>query len=338
MGLALAALGLRLLLVLGGSSLPRLESVPIDTTVLLFGLALLTVSGLIIGIIPAWRLARADLRTLLNESSRNTSSGVATSRVMSGLIVAEIALAIALVAGAGWLVQSFSRLRAIDPGFVADGRLVVDVRPTETFTDPARRCLQRWMTCSAASARRCPTPRSAPVDTVPLRGDPGQRNHCRTRRAKPSIRTGFAAPRSVWSRQAISRRSGIDSISGRTFTDDDRTTSSASPSSTARSFDSISRIVTRSPVGSSMVTRQVDRKFITRIVGVVDDVRFKSLAQPDESTYYLPVRAAGRVSVTAPVDCRRAIRRKSRRQPIDPFRSALHRFDPQLVVKFTTAE
>jgi hypothetical protein len=107
--------------------LPRLESVPIDTTVLLFGVAVLTASGLIMGIMPAWRLSRADVRTLLNESTRSTSSGVATSRVMSGLIVVEIALAIALVAGAGWLVQSFARLRSVDPGFVADGRLVVDV-------------------------------------------------------------------------------------------------------------------------------------------------------------------------------------------------------------------
>src|SRR5262245_66396836 len=93
-------------------------------------------SGLIMGLMPAWRLARADVRTLLNESTRSTTSGLATSRVMSGLIVAEIALAIALVAGAGWLVQSFSRLRAIDPGFIADGRLIVDVRTTKTFTEP----------------------------------------------------------------------------------------------------------------------------------------------------------------------------------------------------------
>ncbi len=136
LGFALAALAVRLLLSLGGSTLPRLESVPIDTTVLLFGLAVLTMSGLIMGVMPAWRLSRADVRTLLNESTRNTSSGVATSRVMSGLIVAEIALAIALVAGAGWLVQSFSRLRAVDPGFVPAGRLVVDVRATRRFTDP----------------------------------------------------------------------------------------------------------------------------------------------------------------------------------------------------------
>jgi putative ABC transport system permease protein len=89
LGFALAAIAVRLLMTLGGSTLPRLEWVPIDTTVLLFGLAVLTLSGLIMGIMPAWRLARADVRTLLNESTRSTSSGVATSRMMSGLIVAR---------------------------------------------------------------------------------------------------------------------------------------------------------------------------------------------------------------------------------------------------------
>src|SRR4029453_6181008 len=64
LGFALAALAVRLLLILGGSTLPRLESVPIDTNVQLFGLAALTVSGLVMGIMPAWRLARADVRTL----------------------------------------------------------------------------------------------------------------------------------------------------------------------------------------------------------------------------------------------------------------------------------
>jgi hypothetical protein len=71
------------------------------------------------GIMPALRLARADLRTLLNESTRNTSSGVTTSRTMSVLAVAEIALAVMIVAGAAWLVQSFARLRAVDPGLDA---------------------------------------------------------------------------------------------------------------------------------------------------------------------------------------------------------------------------
>jgi putative ABC transport system permease protein len=75
---------------------------------------------------------------------------------------------------------------------------------------------------------------------------------------------------------------------------------------------------------------------MTRIVGVVDDVRFKSLAQPNESTYYLPSSHAGfpilrPAIVVAPSDGNPAAL-------IAPLRDALNRFDPQLVVKFTTAE
>ena len=81
---------------------------------ILFALAVLIVSGLGMGVLPALRLSDTDLKTVLNEHGRRTTSSAATSRVMSGMIVAEVALAIALVAGAGWLVQSFARLRTID--------------------------------------------------------------------------------------------------------------------------------------------------------------------------------------------------------------------------------
>src|SRR5262249_43911622 len=70
-----------------------------------------------------------DLKTLINESGRSTSSGRGTVRMMGVMTVAEVALALTLVAGAGWLVQSFSKLRATSPGFEPAGRLIVDVRP-----------------------------------------------------------------------------------------------------------------------------------------------------------------------------------------------------------------
>src|SRR5204863_9410011 len=57
---------------------------------------------------------------------------------MSGLIVAEVAIAMTLVSAAAMLVQSFARLHATDPGFAAAGRLVIDVRPTRTFTTQAQ--------------------------------------------------------------------------------------------------------------------------------------------------------------------------------------------------------
>src|SRR5262249_22576201 len=129
--------GVRLLLVLGASRLPRLDTVPFDGRVLLFAAAVLVTSGLAMGIPPAWRLATTDLKAMVNESGRGAAGSRGTSRLMGGMIVAEIALAIVLVAGAGWLVQSFARLRQTDAGFVPHNRLVADVRFTRNFTSNA---------------------------------------------------------------------------------------------------------------------------------------------------------------------------------------------------------
>ena len=127
LGVAVAYAGVRALLALGASRLPRLESVTFDAKVLIFALAALVITGLIVGFAPAIRLARTDVRTLLNETGRSTSGGRATARWLSVMTVVEIALAIMLVAGAGWLVRTFSNLRTIDAGFIADKRLIFDV-------------------------------------------------------------------------------------------------------------------------------------------------------------------------------------------------------------------
>lgn len=127
LGVAVAYLGVRGLMALGASKLPRLDSVTFDSSVLLFALATLLVSGLLVGLVPAFRLARTDVRTLLNESSRSTSSGRSTGRWLSVMTVAEIALAIMLVAGAGWLVRGFANLRNTDLGFQTDNRVIFDI-------------------------------------------------------------------------------------------------------------------------------------------------------------------------------------------------------------------
>jgi predicted permease len=127
LGAALAYVGVRALLALGASKLPRLDAVAFDTRVALFALAALVVSGILVGFAPALRLARTDVRTLMNETTRSTTGGGGTARWLSAMTVAEIALAIMLVAGAGWLVRGFANLRSTDLGFEADKRLIFDV-------------------------------------------------------------------------------------------------------------------------------------------------------------------------------------------------------------------
>jgi predicted permease len=126
-GVGVGAVGLRALLALGASKLPRLDAVTFDGRVLLFSLAMLVLTGAIIGLAPAIRLLRSDMKTLMNDSSRSATAGRGTARWLMAMTVAEVALAIMLVAGAGWLVRGFSNLRNTDAGFVPDKRLIFDV-------------------------------------------------------------------------------------------------------------------------------------------------------------------------------------------------------------------
>jgi putative ABC transport system permease protein len=333
LGFALAAAAVRLLLALGASSLPRLDAVPIDTTVLLFGLLVLTMTGVLMGIMPALRLARADLRTLLNESSRNTSSGVTTSKTMSGLAIAQIALAIMIVAGAAWLVQSFARLRAVDPGFIAAGRLVVDIRPTRAPADG--KTAMAWSDDLLSRVRDAAGAATVGAGNIfPLRGDQdgGQNVELADEPAGPSLVRG-ARDRRVT--PGYFEAMGVKLIAGRLFTVDDRSTSQR-VAIVNRAFVR-QYFPDRDPLAGSFAYGfpKVDRKNMTRIIGVVDDVRFNSIFENDVSTYYLPF-AQGGFPILRP-----AIVIAASGDPtalIAPLREALNRFDPQMVVKFTSAE
>src|SRR5207249_8943709 len=81
-GLGFAYAGVRTLQTLGASKLPRLQSVPFDAHVIAFASVVLLVSGVMLGVAPAVRLARTDLKTLMNESGRSTSGGRGTARMM----------------------------------------------------------------------------------------------------------------------------------------------------------------------------------------------------------------------------------------------------------------
>ena len=119
LGLAAAAAGVRLLMRTAPPDLPRLDAVPIDGTVLAFAVALTVLTGLFVGLAPAWRLATNPLRTLVNEAGRGTPEGPARHRLLHALVVTEIALAVLLTIGAGLLVRSYFNLTATSPGFTS---------------------------------------------------------------------------------------------------------------------------------------------------------------------------------------------------------------------------
>ena len=116
LGLLVAFSSLRLLTALPEGSLPRFDQVAIDGGVLLFAVAASVVVALAFGCLPALQASRARLRETLGEASGTTGS-VTARRVLNGLVIAEVALALVLLVGAGLLIRSFNRLIRVYPGF-----------------------------------------------------------------------------------------------------------------------------------------------------------------------------------------------------------------------------
>jgi putative ABC transport system permease protein len=117
LGLAVALGAIQLLRAAGPADLPRLSSVSIDTNVFLFGAACVLVVALLVGFAPAVRVSRGDLSAMINTGGRSAGLARGRNRVFGALVVAEIALAVVLVIGAGLLVRSYSELASADPGF-----------------------------------------------------------------------------------------------------------------------------------------------------------------------------------------------------------------------------
>jgi predicted permease len=141
-GLALATLGVRVLQALGRDALPRLELVGFNLVVLLFAMTLTMATTLACGVLPALRLARSDPNRALAQQTRSATSSRRHGRLRSALAASQLALALALLAGAGVLSVSFYRLLNVDLGFRVDRVLTFDVSlPDARYGDAGRRAL-----------------------------------------------------------------------------------------------------------------------------------------------------------------------------------------------------
>jgi predicted permease len=121
LGAALAHAGLRALLSIAPPGVPRLGEARIDTSVLLFTIALALLCSVIFGVLPALQASRLDLRAGLLEGGRGSVGG--RDRLRRSLIAVEVALALVLLAGSGLLIRSSLHLQRLDPGFEPEGLL-----------------------------------------------------------------------------------------------------------------------------------------------------------------------------------------------------------------------
>jgi predicted permease len=138
-GLAIAFGAVQLLLAIVPVNLLHVEAIRIDGAVLLFTLVTAVLTGVVFGIAPAIHGSRTDLNDALKAGARSVSEphGQWLRRV---LVVAEVALALTLLIGAGLLIRSFARLQGVEPGFNPDNLVTFSVAlPRAKYDTPARR-------------------------------------------------------------------------------------------------------------------------------------------------------------------------------------------------------
>jgi putative ABC transport system permease protein len=136
-GLLLAKLGLDLLLSLASTSLPRANEIGLDLQTLAFTFSLSLLTGIGFGIAPALQVSRADVHETLKEGGGRAMSAAGGARLRNALVVAEVALSLIMLIGAGLLIKSFARLQQVSSGLQPENVLTMKIAlPGAKYSTP----------------------------------------------------------------------------------------------------------------------------------------------------------------------------------------------------------
>ena len=285
LGVLLAVLALPVLRSApSGADLPRLAEVGVDARVVLFAIGVAAVSAVLVSLLPAFRARRVSPGVVLKESTRSATAGPQRQRARSTLVVAQVALALVLVAGSTLMARSFAKLRAVQPGFDARGVLTMRVAlPAATYPTPAAR--MRFYAGMLEQAQAIPGVESATLmDWLPLTDDHNDsvmqvEDHPLPSGALPADHlNSYVSP-------DYFRTLGIALRAGRTF---DRNTIErvSTDAIVSQSFADI-YWSGESALGKR-IRPSLDGPWFT-VVGVVNDVHMSALDQPAEAIVYFPL-------------------------------------------------
>jgi putative ABC transport system permease protein len=219
LGLLLASWGTDALVSVIPDNIPRLSEVAVDLRVASFAIAISAITGILFGLAPALQTANVNVVELLRDGGR-TAGSHAARRIRATLVTAEVALALVLLVTAGLMINSFVRLRAVDPGYALEQVVVTDVvLPGAAYGTTARQSafykqlLERLQSSPITKTSAITFPRpftdSAGQATFELdRGAPA------AERDRPRANLGIASP-------ATFAALGIPLISGRTISEAD---------------------------------------------------------------------------------------------------------------------
>lgn len=280
LGLGLAVAGTRELAHLHAFNLPLLESVRIDGSALLFTLLASVASGVLLGLLPALRVAALSLREGLQDGGRGSSGGQRHAWVRDGLVVSELAFACILLVGAGLLIRSFLRVLDVNLGFQPERAAALRIDPSFRISSFAQQ--NSFIDDTLHRARSVPGIVAAGItDVLPLRDDRswsvsavGQVYGKGHPPPEPFIRVVS---------DGYFEAAGIPLRWGREFTERDR----ASSERVVVVNETLARTLWpgQNPVGQ-LITTDGGR----RVVGVVADVRHTTLERAGGPEMYLPMR------------------------------------------------
>jgi predicted permease len=327
LGLAVAAAGIRALQSLGRDALPRLDEIGLNADVLIFAVVVTTVTAVVFGMAPMFRLATLAPVDALRQQSRSATTGRGLARLRSSLAIAQLALALALVAGAGILLASFHQLQQVVLGFRVERVLTFEVNlPTARYDEARRASLQEEL------ARRLETipgvTAAGGISRLPATGSYHPWN--------TNIRTGPLAGRQVdRSRFAMQQRVisgdlfgalGIPILAGRSF---DARDDARSPGRAVVSANFASQAFPGMLPGDVIGQRVAAAGRELEIVGVVGDVSLNVYGAPTMVVYHAHSQFAGNRNwaLTEVVAADR-----SPEQVLVAVREAMAKLDPELVV------
>jgi putative ABC transport system permease protein len=284
-GLILSLFLTDLLIALSPADIPRLNEIKLDARVLVFTVGVVTMVGLLFGLAPAWQASKTDLNEALKDGGRSSTEGHGRNRLRALLIVAEVALSLLLLVGAGLLVKSFVLLRDVHPGFDAKNVLTMRISlPGARYPEPQQS--ERFYRELTERVRTLPGVEAAGATvSLPLGGSGFSVGRSFIPEGRPlvpaeSLDTGyFVATPDYFKAMRIPVKTG------RVFTEQDR--ADAPPVVVVN--ESLARRVFpgEDPIGKR-ITVWRDEKFAREIVGIVGDVKSSRLDAETKSQIYVP--------------------------------------------------
>ena len=283
-GFAYASMGA--IRALSPASLPRVDEMQVDARAALFALALGVVSTVLFGLTPALRAARLNVREGLSGGERGATGDVRSRTLRDALVVAEVALAVVLLVGAGLLVRSFTTLVRIDRGYRSDHVLAATVFIWQWNPTPERRA--SFVARAVERLAALPGVRAAGATSSPPVGErigPEQGTFAIVGRPAPSRDESLTAHVAVVTPGAL-QALGVPWRAGRAFTGGDD--ASAPPVALINEEMARRYWPGESPIGKRLTLRFTSAPIERTVVGVVGNVRHGGLENAPRPSIFVP--------------------------------------------------